>query len=231
MIEPPIDEGESRDLAIVKVVLGLVPHVGGALAEFVGLTQNTLAKRQEAWMVEISNAVNELHNRAGISVQDLMHNDAFVSFLLRSTDIALRNHQREKFVALRCALVSVAMPEQSSDDLAFQFLRYIEELTVTHLAILEAISLHHVVFGQIKTMQAVYEELNRNNVLTQDKHVFRSFLNDLNARGLLHSSDLQDYEEYESKAGYIALETSDRHSLTVTPLGHRFLQFISSSED
>lgn len=57
-IEPPLDEGEGRDLAIVKAVVGLVPVVGGALVELVGL-QDPLAKRREGFYVAVCDAINE----------------------------------------------------------------------------------------------------------------------------------------------------------------------------
>lgn len=95
-LEAPLDEGEGLDMTVVKIVLGFVPGVGGALAEIAGHFNNNLARRQEFWMVQVSEAINALQKRSGHTVDELMKNEAFTSFLLQATPIALRNHQKEK---------------------------------------------------------------------------------------------------------------------------------------
>lgn len=227
MIEPPLDEGETRDLAIVKAAISFVPGIGGPLAEFVGLHHDNLGRRQEAWMIQVSDAINELKDRFDVSRDQLEQNEAFVSFALQATDVALRNHRQEKLNALRNALVAVGSPEQTTEDMAFQFLRYIQELTVTHLSILQTLALNRSEFLEVKTLERAFEMVLIMNGQAFERDAFRVFLRDLDARGLVHSSDLEDLPEYQSKASYIADETDDRHPLTVTPLGSDFLQFIN----
>ncbi len=87
---------EGRDLMVVKIALGFVPWVGGALAEVVGHLNNDLARRQEFWMVQVSEAISTLQKRSGLTVEELMKNEAFTSFLLQATPIALRSHQNRR---------------------------------------------------------------------------------------------------------------------------------------
>ena len=56
---------EGRDLMVVKIALGFVPRVGGALAEVVGHLNNDLARRQEFWMVQVSEAISTLQKDLG----------------------------------------------------------------------------------------------------------------------------------------------------------------------
>ncbi len=158
-LQAPLDEGEGRDMMVVKIALGFVPWVGGALSEVVGHINNNLARRQEFWMVQVSEAINALQNRSDLSIDDLMKNEAFTSFLLQATPIALRNHQQAKISVLKNALISVGNPEFSDEDLAFQFLRYIDEITVSHFSILKYIFKNADKFKEVKSMQQAIEQL------------------------------------------------------------------------
>jgi hypothetical protein len=228
-LEAPLDEGEGLDMTVVKIALGFVPGVGGALAEIAGHFNNNLTRRQEFWMVQVSEAINDLQKRAGLSINELMNNEAFTSFLLQATPIALRNHQQVKLEALKNALASVGNPEFSDEDLAFQFLRYIDELTVSHLVILRTISKRSDAFKSVKSMQQAFEQLMQGECAGAGLSpvIARTYLRDLDARGLVNAIDLEDLPEFESKAVYIAAEQSERHSLQLTELGGRFFAFVS----
>lgn len=225
-LEAPLDEGEGLDMAVVKIALSFVPIIGGAIAEFVGYHGNNLARRQEFWMAQVTDAINVLQRSTGHSVDNLMKNEAFFSFLLQATPVALRNHQKEKIFMLRNALVSVGQPSFSDDDMAFQFLRYIDELSVSHLKILRAVFEHPGDFAEVKSMEQAFGQLALGDQSRLSKLVVRTYLRDLDTRGLVNASDLEDLPEFESKAVYIAAEQSDRHPLHVTELGAQFLAFI-----
>lgn len=226
-LQAPLDEGEGRDMMVVKIALGFVPWVGGALSEVVGHINNNLARRQEFWMVQVSEAINALQNRSDLSIDDLMKNEAFTSFLLQATPIALRNHQQAKSSVLKNALISVGNPEFSDEDLAFQFLRYIDEITVSHFSILKYIFNNADKFKEVKSMQQV-EQLGHAESASRSPLVVRTYLRDLDARGLVNAVDLEDLPEFESNAVYIEAEQSERHPLQLTELGSRFLTFVSA---
>ncbi len=227
-LQAPLDEGEGRDMMVVKIALGFVPWVGGALSEVVGHVNNNLARRQEFWMVQVSEAINALQNRSDLSIDDLMKNEAFTSFLLQATPIALRNHQQAKISVLKNALISVGNPEFSDEDLAFQFLRYIDEITVSHFSILKYIFKNADKFKEVKSMQQAIEQLGHAESASRSPLVVRTYLRDLDARGLVNAVDLEDLPEFESNAVYIEAEQSERHPLQLTELGSRFLTFVSA---
>ena len=178
-------------------------------------------------MVQVSKAINDLQKSAGISVNELANNDVFTSFLLQATPIALRNHQQAKLETLKNALASVGNPEFSNEDLAFQFLRYIDELTVSHLGILRTIAERSDAFKAVKSMQQAFEQLMHGERVGLTPMIARTYLRDLDARGLVNAIDLEDLPDFESKAVYIAAEQSERHPLQLTELGVRFLAFVS----
>lgn len=228
-LEAPTDGGETRDIAVVKALLGFVPVVGGALAEFAGVHGNNYGRRVEAWMGDVTAVLNHLQRHASVSLEDLLNNEAFHSFLLQATPIAIRNHRRVKLDALQSALAAVGFDEAFSgqEDLAFQFLRYIDELTVTHISLLKAVANRHEEFAPIRTMKSAHEALAVGSMQGLKPAEIRVFLRDLDARGLIRANDLEDLPEYESKAVYIAAENSERHPLLTTELGRQFIQFIT----
>jgi hypothetical protein len=225
-IEPPLDEGEGRDLAIVKSVLGFVPIVGGALAELAGL-QDPLAKRKEAFYQEVCDAINTLRSHYAITSGDLWANEAFVSCVVRAGQIALRNHRAEKLAALRNSLVSVATAAQADEDEAFHFLKHVDDLTVAQMLILRCVSENAEVFGQARSFQQAFESFTQLVETHVERITFRSYVNDLSSRGLLDAGDLEDFTEFDSGVIRMVADTSNRRPLSLTSIGHRFVAFIS----
>jgi hypothetical protein len=231
VIRAPADPDEAElGVAVLKGIFSLVPGIGPLAAELAGLYLNPLEPRKQAWIAEVSSALNEIKERFALLPESLQSNEAFISFLYQATTIALKNHQREKIRALRNALVSVATPPgHYADDAAFQFLRYIDELTPTHLTMLACFDKHAGQFARETTLETVYEKLCSFCRERLDRGLFRSFLTDLNARLLVLSQDLDDLPEFASRKDHLLLESSATRPLQVTALGRSFLSFIEAS--
>ena len=228
MINPPLDDGAEQDTAAFKAALSMVPVLGGALAEMYGVLFDQVDKRRKAWMVQVSAAIDELQTRHAVSLEALTTNAAFASFVLQATGIALQNHRKEKLDALRAAIVSVGMPEQGDEDVAFQFLRYIEVLTPTHVSILATIwNKHEEAFKLCKTLGELYSQLVLFGLPSLDREVARAFLKDLQAMNLLSLVDLGDYEEFkQNSVVWVQSDTTHSSPPVVTNLGQKFLKFI-----
>lgn len=228
VMQAPLDEGEGRDLAIVKGFLGMVPVVGGLLAEVAGLSGNVLARRQEAWMTEVTSAINTLMRRTNLTAEELMRNEVFVSFLLNASASAMRTHRFEKVQALRNAVVTVGQSGFGEEDLAFQYLRYIDELTVSHLIVLKVVVDHSLGPTNVRSFEQAHVLLcTRGLPGNIPREATRAYLRDLDARGLVAAGDLEDLPEFESAGGYIAVEGTNRLPLQATELGRRFLDFMA----
>jgi len=228
-LDAPADGGEAKDIAVVKGLLGLVPVIGGMLAEFAGVHGSNYGRRVEAWMGDVTAVLNHLQQQTSVNFEDLLNKPAFHSFLLHATPIAIRNHRSEKLDALKSALAAVGSDGTYSvqEDLAFQFLRYIDELTVAHLSLLKAVLSRGEAFAPILTMEQAHETLAVGSMKEFKPAEIRVFLRDLDAKGLIRANDLEDLPEYESKAVYIVAENSDRHPLLTTDLGSQFVRFIT----
>jgi hypothetical protein len=225
MIETPNSPKADVTFALLKAAVSEVP--GGTLAaEVLGLF-NPLEKRKQRWMEEITAAVNEITLRLSLEPSSLQHNAVFVSFLYQATTIAMRNHQQAKLDALRHTLIAVAS-NQVNEDMAFQFLRYVDELTSTHLALLSAIAVAGGDMTECKQLELIYSRIKHALPDSLDRMVFRAFLQDLDSRFLLRINDLEDFPEYESTAGYVGLDSSRRKPLEITVLGKSFLAFVTA---
>lgn len=230
MIQPPISPKTEAAAALLKGAVSEIPFLGGVISEVGNLYLNPLEKRKQQWMIEVSRAIEEINRRYARLPVSLQNDETFISFLYQATIIALKNHQREKISALRDALVSAADPKRVFEDLAFQFLRYIDELSVTHLGILACLDKHAGQFTKLERLEQVLSKLQSFLGTAIERAAFRSFLHDLDARFLIRSGDLEDLPEYATKKSYALLEESARRSLEVTSLGRSFLSFVHREE-
>lgn len=180
-------------------------------------------------MVEVGRALDDIHRKYSLLSESLQDDERFISFLYQATILALKNHQRQKITALRNAIVSAAKPEQVSEDVAFQFLRYIDELSTTHLSMLACLDKHGGQFARMKKLEHAYREFQSYLGSAIERAAFRSFLHDLDARFLIRIGDLQDFSEYASRESFLLVDKAEKRPLEVTTLGRSFLSFINQT--
>lgn len=226
MIEPPDNPAAEAAAAVLKGAVSAVPIVGGVVAEVGNLYLNPLEKRKQRWVTEVTSAINEINNRFSILPGQLQENDQFISFLYHATILALKNHQQSKIDALRNAVVSSVDPKGLDEDLKLQFLRYVDELSVTHLSMLACLDKHAGQFARMNKLEQVHFKLQSYMGASLDRVAFRSFLHDLDSRFLVQLGDLEELPEYASKQSYLLLEESKERQIGVTSLGQAFLSFI-----
>jgi len=123
---------------VVKAGLSMVPLVGGPAAElFAAVITPPLEKRREKWMNEIAEGLRDLAARGDLDIESLSQNPLFLTTVLQASQAALRNHQEEKLVALRNAVLNAAMPNPLDESINMIFLNFIDTCTVWHLKILD----------------------------------------------------------------------------------------------
>jgi hypothetical protein len=228
MIAPPESPKSEGAAAVIRGVVQAIPVAGGLLSEL-GNLLNPLEKRKQRWMQEVSTAIDELRTKFNVLPDMLAADERFLSFLLHATSIAVKTHQGEKINALRRALVSTAHTNTTSEDVAFQFLRYIDELTATHLIVLSCLNKHAGQFSRLQKMEQVLVALEKFLGHKLERGAFRAFLHDLEQRFLIITGDLDDLPEYESMKANHLVESGASRPLQLTPLGRHFLEFTSES--
>lgn len=230
MDKPPDDPRSEAFAAAVRGLLGAVPVVGSLLAEIANLYVNPLGKRKQRWLELVAEAVTQIQKELGTLPQSLQENEEFVSFLYQATQIALRNHQKEKLNALRGALVSIAHPRARPEDEAFLYLRYIDELSASHLRLLATLDRHAGQISRYTKLEAVHARVEAVLEERIDRAFFRAVLRDLESRTLILMTDVEDFPEYESTIDRLVTEESKPRPLCVTSIGRAFLSFIHEAE-
>lgn len=213
--------------ALVKGTVGAIPWVGTLIAEVGSVYFNPLEKRKREWAGEVTQAIEEIRSRFGLLPEELQKDEKFVSFLYHATISGLKNHQQQKIEALRAAIVSSANPSGAAEDITFQYLRYIDDLTVTHTLILRCLNEHSGTLSSFKEVEPVYALVQRHSGVSLERAEFRAFLNDLDAKFLIRIGDIADFPEFASGQSAILDQSSSIKPLSVTSLGVGFLAFIT----
>ena len=220
-----VPEGSTADKihTMVRAGISAIPIAGGPAVEFFNLVfMPPIERRRNQWMKEIGETLEKLVREKGISIDELEKNPQFVTSVLQATQIAIRNHDREKLDALRNAIANAALPTAPDEIRQQMFLSFVDGFTVLHLRLLilfqnplEWARVHGVKFPDIymgsltDIVECAFSELKGQNA------VFDLAWNDLYLKGLVNTVDLKTGM---TGNGMLAKRTSD--------LGDEFLKFI-----
>lgn len=212
----------------LKGVLAGVPYGGGLVSEFFEfIWKPPYSRRLIEWIESIAEDIKKLQEKnKSFSFEDLNRNEFFNTTLFHATQVAIRNHHKEKLEALRNAVLNSISPNLPEEDLQLMFLNWVDELTTWHLRILQF-------FDSPETW------LNKSNIKIPDWaeaspiqvffHVYPQ-LKDQDTFFNLLIQDLADLKE-------LLLENKLRSSMQkmaylrvshTTNLGKQFLRFITS---
>lgn len=133
-------ERDIKDAAhtIVKAGLGSIPVVGVAPAEIFSIViEPPLSKRRVEWIEAIAHRFIELEEKVeDFKIEELAKNDILITTVMHASQIAIRNHQKEKLEALRNAILNSALPNPPEEDLQLMFLNFVDLFTTWHFRIL-----------------------------------------------------------------------------------------------
>jgi hypothetical protein len=122
----------------IKAGLSAIPVAGGPAVElFSQLIVPPIERRRDAWMNTIADRLRSLEEEGKIDFAALQGDESFVTVVMQTTQVALRNHQAEKLDALRNAVLNAAVEESPDDSLRGMFIVFIDTLTVWHIRILK----------------------------------------------------------------------------------------------
>ena len=177
-------------------------------------------------MVEVSAAINTLVGRFGVLPSHLANDEQFTTFVVQASLAAFKTHQAIKLGALRNALVNSYNRTEREAEVGLQYLRYIDELSPTHLKLLSTIDLNVGPYAAFTTLEELHVALPTDAGTNIERSTLRVFLQDLEARFLVRLGDLEELPEYASKKSMSLREESAVRPIEVTPLGSSFLLFI-----
>lgn len=123
---------------ISKAVISAVPVASGPLvALFENIFTAPLNKRKQRWFEELADVITEIEEKLeGMTHEQLSQNEMFITAALQASQIAIRNHKKEKIEALRNALFNCVRPTAPSEDKQLMFFKLIDDLTPWDLRLL-----------------------------------------------------------------------------------------------
>ncbi len=179
----------------------------------------TYNERMRQWLTDLAEAVTELQEGGGFpSFEELADDPVFSDAVVDATRAAQATHQREKLEALRNGVLHSLDPDAPSVDEQARFFRLVEQFTPAHLKVLAFLDGPADAYDKSRsvsdppetTLEAVMPEF------TGMRDWYRLLERDIAAGGLAEGH-LMGNMPVES----ITLRCT-------TPLGKRFLQFISA---
>jgi hypothetical protein len=209
---------------LARAGISTLPVVGAPAAElFNSIIIPPLNKRREEWMESVATGLIELEKEVkGFSIASLSDNQMFLTIVSHATYVAIRNHEEEKLLALKNAVINTALTTSPDEDIRLMFINFVDSLTPWHLKILKL--LHDSIgvltergLGQpswpsgsvLRLIKYAYPELgNRDDFSNQ-------ICRDLYNRGLIVTDSFG-----VGVGDFLVQRTSN--------LGNQFIDFISS---
>ena len=213
-IEKPKKSADDILHTIVKAGISSIPIAGAPAAEiFTLIVTPPYEKRRDKWIESIGDGLKKLAQK--------------VDNFNYASQVAIRNHQKEKLEALRNAVLNAALLNAPEEDLQLMFLNFIDSFTPWHLAILHFFSnpkecgqKHHMIY-QTYTMGSPSIILEASfKELVGRRELYDLFVKDLYSKGLMNSDSLHTMM---SENGIFASRTTD--------IGNKFIKFITSPLD
>ena len=137
-LDPPRESTQHVVAAnAAEAATSLIPVVGGPLSVVVAtLFGYSYQKRLEDWRDEVVAQIRRLNDERGVAVEDLAGNPAFLDAVATATRIAEMTSSSEKRSYLANALFNVGVGTSLVPDKQAIYLRYVEELTPSHMTML-----------------------------------------------------------------------------------------------
>lgn len=232
IVNKPPEKKSGTDAAyeLGRAVVSAVPMAGGPLQVlFENIFTAPLERRKAEWLRDLAEVIEEIDRRVeGLEAADLGRNEAFVTTAMQASQIALRNHQREKLEALRNAVLNAGLPNAPSDDEQAIFVRLIDQLTPWHLRLLAFLN---DPIAWMTTSGSGNPGWPAGAVATVIEHCFP----DLRGKRDLYDQLVQDLQV----AGLVAqgpymhgmMTSQGMVASRTTSIGRRFLAFITDKMD
>ena len=205
---------------LVKAGLSAVPMVGSPANELLSLVISpSLERRRDKWIESIAEALNILEEQiAGFKIENLCQNELFISTVMKASQVAMINHQKEKLEALKNAVLNSALPNAPEEDLQLMFLNFVDSFTSQHLYLLQ--------FFSKRPSEHIHNEKTRMELLNKALH---KVLHDWISQKEFYNQVVQEL----SSSGLANVKKKDINGLIIsshpiTDLGKKFLEFVTS---
>lgn len=211
---------------IARAGLSAIPVVGrSASVLFSELITPPLVRRRDKWIESIGEGLKKLEETVeDFNIEELKDNEMFITTVMHATQVAIRNHQKERLEALRAAVLNSTSPNAPEEDLQLMFLNWIDELTPWHLRILKffeepkAWPQKHGITLPNRPMGAPAHALeDAFPELRGQRDFYDQIIKDLYSKGLTHIESL-----------HVTMTGQGMYASRTTEIGKQFIEFITS---
>jgi hypothetical protein len=228
---PPDATSGDRIHSLLRGTISGLPVVGGLAGElFSMLLKAPLETRRDNWMWDIMERIRKIEMANPQRVSELVQDPTFTSVLVQATQAAFRANRDEKVELLKNAVTQSAAGIDIDSDLQVTFVRYLDELTPSHIAVLSAMANSERNLVTLRSWESVYGVVAATMAPTGiDQEAFQLFCSDLRSRLLIRASDdLDDFDDVAHGPARIAIQGEPAGAMIrVTGIGRQFLAFVS----
>jgi len=224
IMEPAPKKSAAREAseALVVAAVSAVPLAGGPLSVAVQAAMGHMyGRRMTSWLDDLADVVTELQARESVSLEDLISDEAFADAVVATSRAAQATHSDDKLRALKNGLRHSVGEDAPELDEQARFFRLVDEMTPAHLRVL----------NYLRDPEAAFVGITRPNIISGSRlSVLVYALPEFAERDewlALLVADLTAAQLVKGSLGGMVSEAGLYASMT-TPLGERFLDFISA---
>jgi hypothetical protein len=222
-----VPERTGKDLLYTVIKSSLSLANAGALGELFGLlVQSPFERRMINWMQVADMRLRHLAERDRTLFERLSNSDEFTSLFLAATQAAVRTARREKLEMLAGAVEHSAAGTNIAPDVQMMFVRFVDELTPSHFALLGYLSRHTEILADADSYPKLRSLAISDLAAAPTEMEFKLLCNDLASRVLARfSAGLEDFEGLSADDVIVSGERNGAYVI-VTHLGFSLLDFV-----
>jgi hypothetical protein len=209
---------------ISRAGISSLPLIGSAALElFNAVIAQPIERRRDEWMAEVADTLNILQEKFDLLPETLAKNEAFVTFVMHASQVAMRTHEEQKLRALKNAVINAALDTSPHAAKQHLFLRLIDDLAAPQLVLL-----------QTESAAGDHVKVFFGEQYGSDEWLALEMLQDLGRRGLATVSGVDwprgrpgGSSESKGVGGAAGPERPPVISYERTKFGNEFVTFIS----
>jgi hypothetical protein len=219
---PELVEGR---ISILKASISLVPYVGSAINEILFELPNRIQQSRINETVGILEKKFKALDQLAISKEYIESAD-FFDFTRTLFEESLKIGSQEKREMLSEIYTSaIETSENFERGRSGLFMRFVSEMHPEQIRILQFIESKETELNQIGTYRKFFDLYNGLlKELSKGQYDFKYYCSDLENKSLISLG--AGLDDFRSKSGYLALESHEEASVTLTELGHAFLVYL-----
>lgn len=209
---------------LARAAIGMMPVGSGTVLEALNLVfAEPQQRRRTQWLYDLSAALNKVIDEVESIKNNRRREDAVLSSILHSTDIAVRTGDPAIHERLISIVLNTIKDQDPSEDLLSLYLWTIREMTSSHLGLLDLISARqkYAKGSDLANQERLFfEEIGKHAAISPNIPANR-LLKDLESLSLIHSPDGSPWSS--NHTNYCTME--------VTSFGEGFVRHIATRSD